>query len=203
LNYIDKGIAEAFRVREKIDEVTFVIPTNRDTLRTPDSIPPEYKVTVERDYECSENKTRNRGIRKAETGFVALCDDDIAFDSDFLKKCLSLRRERVIVGLADYHPLRWVISRFMLFAKSDWEEVGGFDESVRHGADTDFCIRAEKLGIRTIRVPRDSVQHIEHEKPYFHRQHIRWLWYLWRRHPRQITVPAFKLVFSKMTGITI
>ena len=192
---------ETLRLPQKMDKVTFVIPTNRNTLRTLDSIPSEYNVIVERDYEFSENRARNRGIKRAETEYVALCDDDIAFDGLFLDRCLSLRCQGVIVGLADYHPLRWVISRFMLFAKSDWEKIGGFDESVNHGADTDFCIRAEKLGMKTMSISRNSVLHIEHEKPYFHRQHIKWLWYLWRRHPRQMTVPAFRLIFSKMTGI--
>ena len=181
--------------------ITFVIATNRDNIRTLDSIPEGCDVKLER--EGYENEARNRGIRNARTEYIALCDDDINFTCEFLDKCLALAGKGVIVGLEDYYPLRWVISRFMLFARSDWQELGGFDESVRHGAETDFCIRAEKQGFKVIRLPRHSVVHFEHERPAYHKAHARWLWYLWRRHPGQMTVPAFKLIFRKVTGIQL
>lgn len=181
--------------------ITFVIPTNRDSVRTLDSIPEGCDVRLER--EGNENEARNRGIKEAKTGYIALCDDDINFTYEFLDKCLALAKQNVIVGLEDFYPLRWVISRFMLFTKSDWQRIGSFDESVRHGAETEFCLRAEKLGFKIIRLPRSSVVHFEHEKPAYHKAHVKWLWYLWRRHPRQMTVPAFKLVFRKITGIQI
>ena len=186
---------------QKLDykNITFVIPTNRENVRTLDSIPEGCDVRLEK--EGNENEARNRGIRNARTEFIALCDDDINFTRDFLDRCLALAKEGVIVGLEDYYPLRWLISRFMLFARSDWQKIGGFDESVRHGAETEFCIRAEKLGFKIVRLPRSSVFHFEHEKPAYHRTHLRWLWYLWRRHPRQMTLPALKLVFRKIAGI--
>ena len=129
--------------------ITFVIATNRDKIRILDSIPQDCDVRLER--EGNENEARNRGIREARTEFIALCDDDINFTHDFLDSCLALAREGVIVGLEDYYPLRWLISRFMLFAKSDWQKIGDFDESVRHGAETEFCIRAEKLGFKYVK----------------------------------------------------
>lgn len=181
--------------------LTFVMPTIRDNVRTTDSIPAGCDVRLER--EGNENEARNRGIRNARTPYIALCDDDIGFTHQFLDKCLSLADYGVITGLEDYYPLRWVISRFMVFTKSDWEKIGGFDESVRHGAETDFCIRAEKLGFKIIRLPRQSVVHFEHERPAYHRNHVKWLWYLWWRHPKEMTVPAFKLAFRKLTGIQL
>jgi len=188
---------------KRLDNLTFVIPTNRDSVKTINSIPPGCPVIVEPDYECSENRARNRGIAKAETQYIALCDDDIRFDRELVEEALMLCEGGTIVGLEDYYPLRWVISRFMLFTKSDWERVGKFDESVRHGAETDFCIRAERLGIKVLRLPRVSVEHVEHEKPDYHKQHAKWLWYLWKRHPRQMTVPAFRLIARRITGIKL
>jgi GT2 family glycosyltransferase len=181
--------------------ITFIIATNRDEILTLDSIPEGCAVKLER--EGNENEARNRGIRSAGTNYVVLCDDDISFTRDFLDKCLASAGEGVIVGLEDYYPLRWLISRFMLFARADWQRIGGFDESVRHGAETDFCIRAEKLGFKIVRLQRSSVFHFVHGKPAYHQAHIRWLWYLWRRHPRQMTLPAFKLAFRKMTGMQL
>jgi len=181
--------------------ITFVIPTIRDNVRTTDCVPAGSDVRIER--EGYENEARNRGIRNAKTEYIALCDDDIHFTHEFLDKCLALANQGVIVGLEDYYPLRWLISRFMLFTRSDWEKIGAFDESVRHGAETDFCIRAEKLGFKIVRLPRQSVEHIEHERPAYHKTHVKWLWYLWRRHPNQMTVPAFKLAFRKITGIQL
>ena len=186
---------------KSLSNLTFVIPTIRDSVRTVDSVPGECDVRLER--EGYENEARNRGIKCARTEYIALCDDDIGFTGEFISECLALVDIGVIVGLEDYYPLRWLISRFMIFARSDWELVGGFDEAVRHGGETDFCIRAEKLGIKIMRLPRHSVEHIEHERPAYHRTHIKWLWYLWRRHPKEMTVPAFKLVFRKLTGIRL
>lgn len=186
---------------QEYKNITFVIPTNREDVRTLDSIPEGCDVRLER--EGNENEARNRGIRSAKTKYIALCDDDIKFTGEFLDKCLALAGDGAIVGLEDYYPLRWLISRFMLFTKSGWQRVGEFDEKVRHGAETEFCLRAEKLGFRIVRLPRNSVVHFEHIKPAYHRTHLKWLWYLWRRHPKQMTIPAFKLVFRKITGIPL
>ena len=57
--------------------ITFVIPTVRDKVRTIDSIPASCEVKLER--EGTENEARNRGISKAKTNYIALCDDDIQF----------------------------------------------------------------------------------------------------------------------------
>jgi len=181
--------------------ITFVIPTVRDSVKTTGSIPGACTVRLER--EGYENEARNRGIKNARTDYIALCDDDISFTAEFLDRCLKLVGPGIIVGLADYYPLRWLISRFMLFTRPDWERLGGFDESVRHGAETDFCIRAEKLGLKIVRLPRGSVAHIEHSRPAYHKTHLRWLWYLWRRHPAQMTLPALKLAIGKITGIRL
>lgn len=181
--------------------ITFVIPTIRDNVKITNSIPADCEVMLER--EGNENEARNRGIRNAKTKYIALCDDDINFTPAFLSRCLELAGSTVIVGLEDYYPLRWLISRFMIFTRSDWQRIGIFDESVRHGAETDFCIRAEKLGFKIIRLPRQSVEHVEHPRPAYHKTHLKWLWYLWRRHPRQMTVPAIKLAIRKMTGISL
>ena len=184
-------------------DVSFIIPTNRKKIYTMESIPAECPVYIER--EGNLNQARNRGIRKAKTPIVVVCDDDIQFSKEFLNKVLSLLDKRTLVGLEDYYAMKWCIGRFMCFWKEDWERVGGFDESrnVYGGDDTDFCIRMEKAGVKIIRLPRDSVKHLYPEKKRPAMKELEVLFYLFRRHPKQMIIPAFKLILRKITGIEL
>jgi glycosyltransferase involved in cell wall biosynthesis len=71
-----------------------------------------------------------------------------------------------MVGLDDYPPYHWCISRLMAFMKSDWEEIGGFNQTKGYygGHDSDFCIRFEKAGKRIIRIPKEYVTHHMEDK---------------------------------------
>lgn len=93
----------------------------------------------------------------------------------------------------------------MCFWKEDWERVGGFDESrnVYGGDDTDFCIRMEKAGVKIIRLPRDSVKHLYPEKKRPAMKELEVLFYLLRRHPRQMLIPALKLIFRKILRVIV
>lgn len=183
--------------------ITFVIPTNRERIYTLESIPADCPVYIER--EGTLNQARNRGLRKAKTDIVIVCDDDIKFDKAFLNLVLSKMGKDTLVGLEDYYPMRWCIGRLMCFWKVDWDKVGGFDESRSKygGDDTDFCIRMEKAGVKIVRLPRDSVEHIYPEKERPAMKELGVLLYLLRRHPRQMFAPAFKLIFRKITKIKL
>jgi len=186
-----------------LKDISFIIPTNRDKIYTLESIPPECPIYIER--EGNDYQARNKGIKKAKTDIVIVCDDDIKFSKGFLEFVLSKMEENTLVGLEDYYPMRWCITRFMCFWKKDWERVGGFDESRKGygGPDTDFCIRMEKAGVKIIRLPRDSVEHVYPEKKRPAIKELSVLLYLLRRHPRQMIIPAFKLIFRKITGIEL
>jgi GT2 family glycosyltransferase len=181
-------------------DVSFVIPTNRDAVYTTKSIPSIYSVFVEREGNLDE--ARNRGIRKANTEIIIVCDDDIEFNKTFLDSVLSKMETRTLIGLEDFYPMRWCIGRFLCFWKKDWETIGGFDEnrSIYGGDDTDFCIRMENAGVKIVRIPRESVKHFHQEKVRPPLDELNSLWYLFRRHPKEIVIPAFKVIISKITG---
>jgi GT2 family glycosyltransferase len=183
--------------------ITFIIPTNREKVYPLDSIPADCSLYIEK--EGNDYQARNMGIRKAKTDIIIVCDDDIKFSKDFLDLVLSKMEKNTLVGLEDYYPMRWCITRFMCFWKEDWERIGGFDEEKRGygGPDTDFCIKMEKAGVKIIQLPRDSVEHIYPEKKRPAMDELRNLLYLMRRHPRQILIPAFKLIFRKITKIEL
>lgn len=185
------------------DKISFVIPTNREKVYTLESIPADCPVYIERvgnDYQA-----RNTGIRKAKTEIVIVCDDDIRFSKNFLDSILPKMEKNTLVGLEDYYPMRWCITRFMCFWKEDWEKIEGFDEKRKKygGPDTDFCIKMEKAGVKIIRLPRDSVEHVYPEKKRPAMKELGVLLYLLRRHPRQMLIPAFKLIFRKITKIEL
>ena len=82
---------------KSLSNLTFVIPTIRDSVRTVNSVPGECDVRLER--EGYENEARNRGIKCARTEYIALCDDDIGFTGEFISECLALVDIGVIVDL--------------------------------------------------------------------------------------------------------
>jgi GT2 family glycosyltransferase len=178
--------------------VSFIIPTNRNQIITLSSIPNDYAVYIQR--EKGDYIARNAGIKKAKDGIVICCDDDISFSLDFLSDILSLVKPGVLVGLEDYWPSRWCITRFMAFDKSDWEKVGGFNETKGWygGPDTDFCIRMEKAGIKIIRIPRNSVIHHDEEKNLPFKVNLVDNFWLWKRYPLIMTPIILRLLERKL-----
>lgn len=179
-------------------EVTFVIPTNREKVITLQSIPEGYPVYIQK--EKGDYIARNTGIKKAGEGIIICCDDDITFSQEFLSHVLSLVKPGIMIGLEDYWPFRWCITRFMAFDKSDWDAVGGFDETKGWygGPDTDFCIRLEKAGVSIIRIPQSMVEHHDSEKILpFKTKVIDNLW-LWYRHPIIMTYPIMQMLGRKI-----
>jgi glycosyltransferase involved in cell wall biosynthesis len=178
--------------------VSFIIPTNRNQIVTLSSIPDGYPVYIQR--EKGDYIARNAGIKRAEDGIIICCDDDISFSHDFLTHVLSLVKPGILVGLEDYWPFRWCITRFMAFYKSDWEKVGGFDETKEWygGPDTDFCIRMEQEGITIIRLPRDIIKHHDAEKDLPLKTKVIDNFWLWRKHPAVMTTPILSLIGRKL-----
>ena len=190
-------------------QVAFVIPTKRDKVLTLSSIPTGYQVHVIRQGR-NAGEARNIGIRRARARIIILCDDDLAFDEQFLNKVITSTLEDEITGLEGYYPFeRWLITRFMVFHKSVWQKLGFFEERRNQGyygdfgTDTDFCLRAEKMGINIKKLSQDSVYHYEHDRKISMRQKISWLLFLWKRHAAKVTVPIVKLGIRRITGIQL
>lgn len=179
-----------------LSELTVVIPTNREENHTLESLPDAVNHVVATDEGL--NAARNRGIERAETEWIALVDDDITFPTTLTAWLLDATHRGHLVGLEDYWPMEYVIGRFMLFHRSLWETVGGFDESRPHGGDTDFCLRALNAGASVVRLPRRTIPHHDSASDFSTETHTEWLWYLLRRHPVRIAPKAAKLVARKL-----
>lgn len=143
-------------------DVSVVIPSIKDDVLTLESVPDGVSVSVER--EGSLNEARNRGVRNADTDIVAILDDDITFSEELFNTLVESVEEDTLLGVADWE-FGLVAGRVMIFHKSLWEDIGGFDERLRsHNGDTDFALRAHDAGYSVRTVPRDLFYHENHER---------------------------------------
>lgn len=181
-------------------DATVVIPTNRTQNFTAESAPEWLDVVVA--SEEGLNVARNAGIERADGEWIILADDDITFPTAVTAALVDSMHRRHLVGLEDFWPLEYVIGRFMIFHRSLWRSVGGFDASRPHGGDTDFAIRCRKAGARVLRLPRHLIPHHDTRSSFSTASHLEWLWYLFRRHPRHVAVPAAKLALKNLGVLT-
>lgn len=168
-------------IQEKIkyEDITFVIPSLTQDTPTVASIPNESPYVVRGDD--TRGKARNKGVELAKTEYIAFCDSDIDFSLNFLDYAISLVNDNTIVGLQGYYPSPFLISRFMIFKKSTFDDIGSLQE-VQHGEETEWCIRAIEKGYKLLGVPRESVYHHHHEKSEYKKEYNNLLWLL-KLHP--------------------
>jgi len=191
-----KDAHEPLDTRQTLENVSVVIPTNREENFTISSTPCWIETVTRRDEGL--NIARNRGVEEAENDWIVLADDDITFPTELTAIIVDSMHEKQLVGLEDFWPMEWVIGRFMIFHRSLWETVGGFDESRPHGGDTDFAIRCDRAGARILPLPRKIIPHHDEITEPSMSGHLEWLWYLLRRHPIQVGAKAVVLALSKL-----
>ena len=143
------------------NDISFVIITNRSSIQTTYSIPQDCEVIISNKFK--RGKAHNVGIEQSTKDWIAIMDDDISFDKVFLNFVISLLHKNRIIGLEGYYPSPFVISRFMIFHKSVFDNIGQF-ETRNHGFETEWCIRAIQKGYKIIRIPREGVIHFKHNK---------------------------------------
>lgn len=187
-------------LRDTLSNTTVVIPTNREQNYTRDSAPEWLDIVIATDDGL--NVARNRGIERASGEWIVLADDDITFPTKLTAILIDSMHKGHLIGLEDFWPMQYVIGRFVVFHRSLWDYVGGFDESRPHGGDTDFAIRCEKAGARVVRLPRRLIPHHDATSEFSKVQHIEWLTYLLRRHPRRTILPAAKLAAKNLGLLT-
>lgn len=185
--------------RQALSDVTVVIPTNREENYTLRSLPEWIDVEVRRDDGL--NVARNRGVEAADGDWIVITDDDVTFPTHLTAALVDASHPGHLIGLEDFWPFRWILGRFMIFHRRLWETVGGFDESRPHAGDTDFAIRCEKAGAQVVTLPRKLIPHHDEVADFSLTTHVEWLWYLGRRHPRQIT-PKAALLAARKVGWT-
>lgn len=190
----------ALDVRGALSDASVVIPSNRTQNYTRDSLPEWLDAVVATDEGL--NVARNRGVERASGDWIVLADDDITFPTRLTAAVIDSMHRGHLVGLEDFWPMRYVIGRFMIFHRSMWAHVGGFDESRPHGGDTDFAMRCEKAGAHVLRLPRRLIPHHDARSSFSTFRHLEWLAYLFRRHPRRTALPALKLALKNVGVLT-
>jgi len=176
-----------------LSDISFVIPTNREKIYTIESIPEECEIVIS--HAKPLGAARNDGIARATRNWIILCDDDIEFSEQFLGLLCELAEEHTIIGLEGYYPSPFVIGRLMMFAKSAWIELGGFDERA-HGDETEWQMRAIEHGYNIVRLSRSCVYHYPHKKVKPKTEFGNIL-YLLRNHPK-FPLYVLKLVLVKL-----
>lgn len=177
----------------RLQDITFVIPTNRDVVQTLESIPKECQVRIQR--EKTRGEARNCGVLSSTTDYIAFCDSDIKFSRLFLEYIISITTDRTIVGLQAYYPSPFLLSRFMFFKKSIWEDIGEL-LPVQHGEETEWLLRAIEKDYKLIGVPRESVYHYPHKKSEYKKEVNNLLWLL-KLHP-MFPIHVLRSVMFKM-----
>ncbi len=80
-----------------------------------------------------------------------------------------------LVESRSYLCVEWVAGMFMLFQRSAFTRLGGFDEKFfLYYEDVDICVRAWKLGILIAACPRVSVIHSARRSSHHNLKHLRW-----------------------------
>lgn len=165
--------------------VSVIIPTTDESAPlTVDSVPQSVETVVVR--QGNRAQARNYGGFSASGDILAFCDDDIQFDAWWFGNQVSQLDRGEIRGLEDF-GLGYLLTRFILVHKTDFWRVGGFDPTMNHMEDTDFCMRAEQQGMDLTALDRDSVTHEPHENDITTRDRIKALGQMTRKHGRDMT----------------
>lgn len=187
---------EAVDPESVFESTSVVIPTARERNFTAESLPSWIDPVIA--DEEGLNVARNRGIERADGEWIVLVDDDVTFPTRLTAWLIDGMHPLHLVGLEDYWPMDGVLGRYMIFSRSVFDHVGGFDESRPHGGDTDFVVRCRNAGASVVRLPRRLVPHHDSAGQFTTAEHIEWLWYLVRRHPRQMVPKAAKLLLRRV-----
>lgn len=179
-------------------DTSVVIASGRDRNYTAESTP-EWLETVVR-TDDGRNYARNRGVEEASGEWIVIADDDITFPTTLTAILVDGMSTHHLIGLEDFWPMRWLLTRYMVLHRSLWDRVGGFDTSREHGGDTDFCIRCEKADARLCCLPRHLVPHHDVDSAFETAGHLEWLYYLTKRHPRPM-LPRLGLLAARKLGL--
>jgi GT2 family glycosyltransferase len=120
-------------------------------------------------------QARNLCIKHMEGEFILQWDSDVIPSPDLLIKMIKIMRQRRDIGIiaADYiypHTGRHIYNMnkithaaymgFALIRREVIEKIGGFNERLSIGEDTEFCIRAFEKGYKILWAPQ-PVMHLK------------------------------------------
>lgn len=178
---IGATISGALTQRPPVHEVVVVDDGSDDATAAVVAGHVDPRVRLVRQRNAGVAAARNRGIAEATGSHIAFCDADDMWLPGHIAACLAHLAPRVIVttnaywlfpnGLAP-DQLRHVdgiptpdrqrtaileqnfVSTMSVFPTDLVDEIGGFDETLRHAEDWDFWLRAIFAGYRIAHQPR-------------------------------------------------
>ncbi|PSQ16660.1 hypothetical protein BRD00_10390 [Halobacteriales archaeon QS_8_69_26] len=189
--------------------VSVVVPSAREQVLTPDSLPSAVDRQIRRDEGL--NRARNAGVADAAHDSIVILDDDLEFSEEWFRGlCDRLERHPDTVftarGTGVLPRLSWPsgfepgMGRVMAFHRDVWRDVGGFPEPCSHGGDTDFLMSAYENGYTVTGIDHEW-QHLDDEEDvYSLSDNLGWLWFLTRRHTRLVAPRLPSLLVTKLGG---
>ena len=168
--YIEQAVDSALNQTYPYKEVIVVDDgSNAETKVVLKKLEPKITKLITQENK-GQSTARNVGIKEAKGNYILVLDSDDYFESTFCEKAIAVFLENKDVKLVTcesnllysdgstdiYKPKGGAISNFMysnaalgtsLFLKEDWQNCGGYDESMRKGfEDWEFFIRLLKNG---------------------------------------------------------
>jgi len=163
---------------------------------------------------------RNAAARLARGEAIAFTDDDCRPPADWLEKALAAARrhpgaivqgatrpdpDEAVLVRAPLHesqaitpPQPWAQACNIVYPRGLIERLGGFDDRMRVGEDTELAMRARELGASYVAAPEVVTYHAVHTPSFPRRLRAAWRWRdlpaLVKRHPavrRQFPLGAF------------
>lgn len=143
------------------DRVSIVIPSLNEHPETLNSIP-NFVTDIAVVSDGNRAEARNLGVKQTKNPIIVFCDDDIIFNEKFFKKQIDLTPRGTISGLRDF-TFDLLLTRFLIIHRDDFNYIGGFNEKMNHGEDTEFSLNALSSGFELRLISRDGVTHISHQ----------------------------------------
>jgi glycosyltransferase involved in cell wall biosynthesis len=160
--------------------------TDADTLSALESLDPADAVVI-RQANSGPSAARNVGVQATRATYVLPVDADDLIEPDYVAQAVDVLERRPEVGvvycradrfgdaqgrweLPPYDPAAMAVDNVVfataMFRRADWELVGGYDETLRHGGeDWDFWLSLIELGREVVQLPDILFHYRIHGEP--------------------------------------
>lgn len=186
LMYLRKCLASLSRQKLPNDMFEVVVVDGGDSFRVIRSFNKSLNIIYVKQVGQGIPQARNMGVKEAHGEIIAFIDDDCVADDDWLKegvrhfssKEIGIVQGKTLPGKIDFSVKECLKNRKLFFlgvkiVAPNWnyqtcnifyrreavELVGGFDEELKAGEDTDLALRVKERGYKSIFADEAVVYH--------------------------------------------